>query len=73
MLVTGVACRPGSRSAKSKARTPTTAAAGARPVLRIAQWRHGVPTYDAWFDDEFTKRWGEEHAVEVIVDHLDIA
>jgi multiple sugar transport system substrate-binding protein len=39
-------------------------------VLRIAQWGHFVPGYDEWFDNDYTKRWGEQHDVEVVVDHL---
>ena len=35
----------------------------AGPTLRIPQWSHFVPAYDTWFDDEFTKQWGEEHEV----------
>jgi multiple sugar transport system substrate-binding protein len=74
LLATGAGCGSGSESAKSRAGTPTAAAdAKGRPTLRVAQWRHGVPAYDAWFDNDFAKRWGEEHDVEVIVDHLDLA
>lgn len=38
--------------------------------LRIATWSHFVPAYDAWFDSEFTKRWGEDHDARVVIDHL---
>jgi multiple sugar transport system substrate-binding protein len=65
---TGTACNSGSNTPK-----PGTAAKGgasAGGTLRIAQWSHFVPAYDAWFDGEYTKRWGEEHDVEVVVDHL---
>ena len=56
----------------------TTAASNAQPgpggagprELRIAQWSHFVPSYDTWFDNEFTKRWGEQNDVRVVVDHL---
>lgn len=41
-----------------------------RPTLRIAQLNHFVPAYDDWFDNEYTKRWGEEHDVDVVVDHI---
>lgn len=73
LLATGADCGGGAESAKSKAGTATTTAAKGRPTLRVAQWRHGVPTYDAWFDNDFAKRWGEEHGVEIVVDHLDLA
>jgi len=52
---------------------PTAAGGRARPTLRIAQWRHAIPAYDAWFDNEFAKRWGESHDVDVVVDHFDLA
>lgn len=41
-----------------------------RPTLRIAQWTHLLPNYDLWFDREYCRRWGEEHNVDVVVDHL---
>jgi multiple sugar transport system substrate-binding protein len=41
-----------------------------RPTLRIVQWSHFVPAYDTWFDHEYTKRWGDEHEVDVVVDHI---
>ena len=43
---------------------------GKRPTLRIAQWNHLLPNYDLWFDGEYVKRWGEEHDVDVVVDHF---
>lgn len=43
-----------------------------RPTLRIAQWSHFVPAYDQWFDGEYVKRWGDEHDVDVVVDHIPI-
>jgi multiple sugar transport system substrate-binding protein len=41
--------------------------------LRIATWNHFVPAYDAWFDNEFAKRWGDEHDVKVVVDRMTIS
>jgi multiple sugar transport system substrate-binding protein len=41
-----------------------------RPTLRIAQWNHLLPNYDLWFDSEYVKRWGEDHHVDVVVDHF---
>jgi multiple sugar transport system substrate-binding protein len=67
----GAAC--GSGSDKTSGTTAAKAKGNARKgerTLRIAQWSHFVPAYDAWFDNEFTKRWGEEHGVEVLVDHI---
>src|SRR3989475_9586260 len=42
--------------------------------LRILQWSHFVPAYDAWFDG-FVKKWGEQNGVKVRIDripHLDL-
>ena len=64
----GAACSSGS----DKPKAGSTAASGSkgRKTLRIVQWSHFVPAYDAWFDGEYTKRWGEEHDVDVTVDHV---
>jgi multiple sugar transport system substrate-binding protein len=37
--------------------------------LRILQWSHFVPAYDAWFD-EFVKKWGDANGVKVRVDRI---
>ncbi|MBI4608428.1 MAG: extracellular solute-binding protein [Candidatus Rokubacteria bacterium] len=37
--------------------------------LRILQWSHFVPAYDAWFDKS-AKEWGEKNGVRVRVDHI---
>lgn len=39
--------------------------------LKILQWKHFVSAYDEWFD-KYTKEWGEENGVRVVVDHVDI-
>ena len=60
----GVGCSKGANS--------TPAARGSSTggkVLRIAQTSHYVPAYDAWFDGEYVRQWGERHDVSVIVDH----
>ena len=57
------------RSPESRSRRPLRAG-GEEATLRIAQWSHFVPAYDAWFDNEYARRWGEEHDVEVVVDHV---
>ncbi len=68
-VATGVGCNSGSDKPKS---SPSAAKAGTKGerTLRIAQWAHFVPAYDTWFDNEYTKRWGEEHDVDVVVDHM---
>lgn len=47
-------------------------ARAASKTLRILQWAHFVPAYDKWFDNEYTKEWGEKNDTEVIVDHVGI-
>jgi multiple sugar transport system substrate-binding protein len=37
------------------------------------QWAHFVPAYDAWFDNTWTKQWGEKNDVDVHVDHINNA
>jgi multiple sugar transport system substrate-binding protein len=39
-------------------------------TLRILQWSHFIPAYDAWFDTKLTKEWGEKNGVKVRVDHI---
>src|SRR4029453_12857482 len=41
-------------------------------TLRIIQWRHFVPAYDTWFDNTYTKIWGQKNDCEVIVDHINL-
>ena len=42
-------------------------------TLRILQWSHFVPAYDQWFDNQYTKRWGQANDTDVIVDHVNQA
>src|SRR2546425_2729922 len=39
-------------------------------TLRILQWSHFIPAYDAWFDNKLTKEWGDQNGVKVRVDHI---
>jgi multiple sugar transport system substrate-binding protein len=48
------------------------AARAQKKTLKIIQWSHFVPAYDKWFDNEFTKQWGEKNDTNVIVDHISI-
>src|SRR2546426_579657 len=41
-------------------------------TLKIIQWSHFVPAYDAWFD-KYAKDWGTAKGVEVTVDHISLA
>jgi multiple sugar transport system substrate-binding protein len=43
-----------------------------RRTLRILQWSHFVPRYDRWFNP-YAKKWGDEHNVDVIVDHISLS
>jgi multiple sugar transport system substrate-binding protein len=72
LAATGIGCSSGPDRAKAGAGATTTAGAKGRPALRIAQWNHYVAGYDRWWDDEYTKRWGEQNGIEVLVDHFDI-
>ncbi len=38
-------------------------------TLRILQWSHFIPAYDAWYD-KFAKEWGDKTGVKVRVDHI---
>src|SRR6266568_900038 len=38
-------------------------------TLRILQWSHFIPAYDAWYD-RFAKEWGDKNGVKVRVDHI---
>jgi multiple sugar transport system substrate-binding protein len=57
--VPALACKPSEKKASA-----------AKKTLRILQWSHFVPGYDAWFDGVYTKEWGAKHGTEVIVDHM---
>jgi multiple sugar transport system substrate-binding protein len=70
VAATGAACGSGSDKSKPSGTAAKGAARRGERTLRIAQFSHFVPTYDQWFDDEYTKQWGEEHNVEVLVDHI---
>lgn len=39
-------------------------------TLKILQWSHFVPGYDKWFDEVYTKKWGEKNNIQVQVDHI---
>lgn len=69
----GASC--GSDGNESKAAADRKPAAGGtrRPTLRVAQWSHFIPLYDVWFDNEYAKRWGDEHGIDVVVDHIPYA
>src|SRR4051812_34574429 len=43
-----------------------------RRTLKILQWSHFVPAYDAWFNGTFAKQWGEQHNTNVVVDNINL-
>src|SRR5512141_142608 len=47
-------------------------AAAQQKTLKIVQWSHFVPGYDKWFDNTYTKAWGEKNNTNVVVDHIAI-
>src|SRR5687767_397833 len=67
-VAAGAGCEPGSN--KPRATGAARGEAGGDRTLRIAQLSHFVPAFDRWFDDEYTRRWGEEHGVRVVVEHI---
>jgi multiple sugar transport system substrate-binding protein len=46
--------------------------AAQQKTLRILQWSHFIPGYDKWFDNTFTKQWGQKNNTNVIVDHISL-
>ena len=67
---TGAGCGSGSKKRDATASTAGSGPGGGERTLRVLQWSHFVPAYDAWFDNEFARPWGEKHDVEVVVDHV---
>jgi len=45
-------------------------ARAAEKTLKILQWAHFVPRYDAEWFDRFAQQWGEAKNVKVTVDHI---
>ncbi|MGH8991718.1 MAG: ABC transporter substrate-binding protein [Acidimicrobiia bacterium] len=68
----GAGAALGGCSERGRAKTASAPAASDR-TLRIAMWSHFIPRFDAWFDEEYTRGWGERSDVEVVVDHIPYA
>jgi multiple sugar transport system substrate-binding protein len=47
-------------------------ALGNPKTLKIAKWAHFVPEYDAWFELEWAKPWGEKNNTNVIVENIPV-
>jgi multiple sugar transport system substrate-binding protein len=39
-------------------------------TLKIAQWKHFVPSFDEWFSSTYIKDWGEKNDTQTIVDYI---
>ena len=74
-LRAGVCSRPPPPPAYALGVAPfvITRRARAANTLRILQWDHFVPAYDKWFNNEYTKEWGENNDTEVTVDNIGMA
>src|SRR2546429_2563665 len=68
LKATGVGVAGGTIAAMLDARQAPAQIKGT--TLRILQWSHFIPAYDTWFDNVFTKEWGEKNGVKVRVDHI---
>lgn len=49
---------------------PRFAHAKKKHQLRIAQYTHFVPQYDAWLEDDFIREWGEANDTDVTIDRV---
>jgi multiple sugar transport system substrate-binding protein len=47
-------------------------ASARQKTLKIAKWAHFLPEYDAWFEGQLAKEWGQKHDTRVIVDHIPV-
>jgi multiple sugar transport system substrate-binding protein len=41
-------------------------------TLKIIQWSHFVPAWDTWFNNTYTKEWGQKNDTNVIVDNINL-
>src|SRR5216684_5476065 len=47
-------------------------AAAQQKTLKILQWSHFVPAWDKWFNETYTKQWGQKNNTNVIVDNINL-
>jgi multiple sugar transport system substrate-binding protein len=45
-------------------------ASAQQKTLKILQWKHFVPAYDKWFNETYTREWGEKNNTRVIVENV---
>jgi len=72
-MVAAGGCRSGRDASDARRANTALEAGGGERTLRISHWSAGaagLPRYDDWFDNEYTKRWGDENDVLVIVEHF---
>jgi multiple sugar transport system substrate-binding protein len=72
VAATGAACGSGSNKPKPDGTAAKGGTSTGGRTLKILQYSHFVPAYDQWFDNEYTKRWGEQQNVDVLVDHIQL-
>ncbi len=70
LAAVGVGASCGSGTKERATATTSPGPGGGERTLRVSQWGHYVPGFDDWFDNDFARRWGDEHDIEVIVDHV---
>src|SRR5712692_302318 len=47
-------------------------AAAQQKTLKILQWSHFVPAWDKWFNETYTKEWGQKNNTNVTVDNINL-
>ena len=47
-------------------------AAAQQKTLKILQWSHFVPAWDTWFNNTYTKEWGQKNNTNVVVDNINL-
>jgi multiple sugar transport system substrate-binding protein len=47
-------------------------ASAQQKTLKILQWKHFVPGYDTWFNETYTKAWGEKNHTKVFVENVSV-
>jgi multiple sugar transport system substrate-binding protein len=47
-------------------------ASAQQKMLKILQLKHFVPAYDKWFNETYTKEWGEKNNTKVVVENVGV-
>src|SRR5262249_41635458 len=48
-------------------------ASAQQKTLKILQTKHFVPGYDTWFNETYTKAWGEKNNTTVVVENVGVS